>query len=518
MRLNQHWVVYSGILLAAFILAANFPITIDEAYYIAFSKNLQLSYVDHPPFVSYLNLAQSMFGLTSPLFNRLLVIMTHLIATLFLLAIVYNHCEKDEDLATKLLVTFLIAYVVPIFGMYSIIILPDTGLILSLSMMLWAADKVVLANELSWRNAFELGIGLGIGMLAKYHILPLGGGILFGVLLDLSLRSTFMWSNLAKLVASLAIGLMCALPVFIWNWDNHFASFMFQLQHGFRSDTLHPMAILSFIYGSVFYLTPWFAFILLKQGLFSKKHWHLLIPVCSLVIILLISSARKHVLSHWVSPAFWLLIPYAVIYSSHRKRYLSLLMKMCKYTALLWLVFIAVMLLPAERLAIKQIGKIPHVNPIIFVGSSFWEELPEMIQKNAVLADIVDKALHQKPNSGCAKKNPIVGTYRWFWASQLEYHQMFPGAQILNLELNSSNFYLWRDDWSDYANCNILLIGEETQNITSELAQILKVNHEYTLHGLGDYPALNLKVISATLDDSNTIKNVQQSLLAHPHY
>ncbi len=109
MHLNKHWVIYTGVFIASLIIAAQFPITNDESYYIAFSKNLQLSYVDAPPFVSYLNIIQVTFGLVSPLYERSLVIVLHLLATLFLLAIVRNHCINDEHLATKLLITFLIA-------------------------------------------------------------------------------------------------------------------------------------------------------------------------------------------------------------------------------------------------------------------------------------------------------------------------------------------------------------------------------------------------------------------------
>jgi hypothetical protein len=518
MDLKKNWIIYISVFIASLIIAANFPITNDESYYIAFAKHLQLSYVDAPPFVSYLNMIQVKLGLLSPLYARSFVMLLHLISTLFLLAIVKNHCANDEDLATKLMVTFLIAYIVPIFGLFGVFILPDCGLILALSILLWVADNVIRTNNLTWMNSFILGLGLGIGLLSKYHILPLGGGIVIGIILELWLRSKFSWTHLAKLFVSVFIGLVCALPLFIWNFEHHFASFVFQLQHGFSSDRWRLATMFAFILGSVFYLTPSFTFVLLKRGLFVKKYWYLLLPIGSLLTILLASSLRKSVLPHWISPAFWLLIPYAVIYCAPKSGQLKSLMKLCKYTALIWVMLIVILLIPGGLMNIKQLSTLIYPDTKVFKDLLLWEELSDLMRKNPMLARTMDITMHRTQNPKCATKKPIIGTFRWFWASQLEYHAIFPGAQILNLDQNSSNFYLWRDNWSDYANCNILLIGGENKAISTVLSNIMTINDEYVVYGLGDYRSLNLQVISARFKDSGVLQQVQHTLASHPHY
>ena len=515
MRLDTNWIVYASVLVATLIIAATFPITNDESYYIAFAKNLQLSYVDAPPFVSYLNIIQMKLGLMSPLYQRSLVLMLHLVSTLFLLLIVRNHCANETDLSTKLLITFLMAYIVPIFGLFGIFILPDCGLILSLSILLWVADKIVSTTVLSWTSAFILGVALGIGLLSKYHILPLGGGILLGILLELSLRSKFSWYNLIKLIMSVFIALICAIPLFVWNYEHHFASFVFQFQHGFSSNSWRLTTMLAFLLCSIIYLTPAFTFVLLKRGLLVKKYLYLWIPVCSLFIILLVSSLRKSVLPHWISPAFWLLIPYCVIYSGS---HLKLLMRLCKYTALIWVVLVGVLLIPGGLMNIKELSKLFNPDTKVFKDLLLWEELSELMKKEPTLEQTITTALHQKPSPDCSVNKPIIGTFRWFWASQVEYHNMFPGAQVLNLDQHSSNYYLWRDNWSDYANCNVLLIGGEDKYITTALAKIMTINNEFTVHGLGDYRSLNLQVINGTLKDRSTLQQVQNMLASHPHY
>ncbi len=517
-RVNKNWVIYAGILIGSIIIASLFPITNDESYYIAFSKHLQLSYVDAPPFVAYLNVIQVKLGLTSPLYTRALVIALHLLSTLFLLAIVRNHCTYDDDLASKILITFLLAYLIPIFGLFGIFILPDCGLILSLSILLWAADTIIRTNNLRWKDAVILGIGLGVGLLAKYHILPLGGGILLGLFIELSLRSKFSWYNVTKLLFSVSIALLCALPLFIWNVEYHFASFRFQLEHGFSSTHWQLSSLLLFILGSIVYLTPWFSFILLKRGLFLKKHWYLFIPVGSLLIILLASSLRKNVLPHWISPAFWLLIPYSVIYSKRKLGQLNSLMTLCKMTALIWVGLIGVLLLPGGLMNIKQVSLMFNSDARVFKDLLLWQELPNLLKKNISINHTIDNALQQKQNPRCSTKKPIIATLRWFWAAQLEYHGLFPGTKIINLDQHSSNFYLWRDRWSDYAYCNILVIGEAHNRNVSTLAKIISIRHQYTSHGLGDYRSLNVQLIDATLKDSTTLQKVQSTLISHPHY
>lgn len=418
----------------------------------------------------------------------------------------------------RLLVTFLMAYIVPIFGLFGILILPDSGLILSLSILLWTADNVIREQDISWKNAIFLGFGLGIGLLAKYHILPLGGGMLLGLLIDLSARSRCSFSLFVKIGVSLVIGLVLALPVLIWNVDNHFASIIFQFQHGFSSNHWQLVTLASFILFSSIYLTPWFTYLLLKRGLFKKMQYSLLIPVATLFIILLVSSLRKSVLPHWISAAFWILIPYCVIYSDSKLGELKLLITLCKCTALIWILLIALLLLPGGLLNIKTFSKRFNPDSRAFMDLLFWQELGDMLQKNTKLAHTIKTSLAQKQNIGCRESKTIIGTYRWFWASQMEYYNLFPGAKILNLDPYSMSYYLWRDNWSNYANCHILLIGKGIPAIAEPLSTIMTIHNQYTLHGLGDYLSLDLEIINATLKDNTTLKKIQHTLKSHPHY
>ena len=277
------------------------------------------------------------------------------------------------------------------------------------------------------------------------------------------------------------------------------------------------MPLVSFIFGSLAYITPWFAFVLLKRGLFFKKNWCLLIPFFSLLLILIISSLRRYIFPHWISPAFWILIPSSIIYSGNKLSDLESLIKMCKYTAVIWLVLTGILLLPGGLTNIKQIGKLFNIPAKAYVEVLFWEEFPNLIQKNSVLVQTIDTALKNK-NVSCLEKQPIIGAYKWFVASQLEYHQVFAGAKVIDIDQNSSNFYLWRDNWSQYANCNIMLFVIGDKDIARESGNLLTIKNQITFHDLGDYTSINLHIIYARLKDRESLRNAQDSLIISPRY
>ncbi|MCX7116880.1 MAG: hypothetical protein NTW94_03060 [Legionellales bacterium] len=512
--LKSDVMIYGLVLFICIILAAWFPITNDESYYIAYAGSPELSYIDAPPFVSYLNLIQARFGLTSPISVRAWVMVLHLFSTLFLMHIVYRHCSQDETVSRRLLLTFLMAYLVPIFGLFGLFVLPDTGLILSLSIMLWAADDVFCTQQVRWSHVWVLGLGFGIGLLSKYHILPLGAGMLLGLWVDLTLRSSHPWRSLYRLVLSGIMGLVCALPVILWNVENHYASIVFQLQHGFASDHWQVKTFILFLLGAMVYVTPWFGYVLLKRGLFFKPCWHLLIPVGSLMLILLFSSLRKSVLPHWISPAFWCLIPSTVIFSSELKS----LLKLCIYTSLIWVLLLGALLLPGGLMTIKTWSMVVKPDPRMFKDLLLWQELPDLLHQNLRVHHALEAQFLQKQSPACTHSKPIIGTLRWFWASQMEYHQMFPGATILNLDQNSSNFYLWRDTWSDFANCRLVVLGGESSGVLTALGNIMTIEHEEVIHGLGDYVSMNVQLVEGTLRDAATLQKAQKSLIDHPHY
>ncbi len=144
-----------------------------------------------------------------------------------------------------------------------------------------------------------------------------------------------------------------------------------------------------------------------------------------------------------------------------------------------------------------------------------WQELPQLFAENMPLQHSLT-TLNNLPQ-GCRSSYKLIGTARWYWAAQLEYNMVFDvNYKILNLDLQSSNFYTWRDNLAHFANCPVLVISD--RHNLPDLANLINVQNSYTIHGIGDYKSLDLMVVEGAFKDEAIIAPFQQKLLKNPHY
>jgi 4-amino-4-deoxy-L-arabinose transferase-like glycosyltransferase len=210
-------------LLAKLILATLIPLSNDEAYYWVWSHHLQLSYFDHPPFVAWL------FKLSHPLeiftqFNGVLrvpaVIFGHL--TLFVIIKILEGLVSAIQLRNVLLVLLFS----PFFGIGSLIVTPDIPFVFFWTLSLLFFRKHLISPSV--KSSALLGASLGLGFCSKYLIV---------VFVPIAIAYLFryrLW-HLAKpryLVPAIFAGLFFCLPVLVWNFQNDWTSFRFQLRHG----------------------------------------------------------------------------------------------------------------------------------------------------------------------------------------------------------------------------------------------------------------------------------------------
>lgn len=513
-KTNKYTLIYFLVLVGVIILAARFPLTNDESYYIEFAKYPQLSYIDAPPFVAYLNLIQiHIFHLHSALAMRILVLITHLIATLILLDVVRNNLDKNNPSYHKtLLAAFLMCYITPVFAIFGLLVLPDSGLILSLSILIWGCDKTLRSKQITWINTLIFALGFGIGLLSKYHILPLGAGIALGLLIDLG---KFRLSNLIKLIIAGLIGIIIASPLFIWNYQNHYASFLFQLQHGFSSDHWQIASCITFIVGAILYLTPWFSYYLFRYGLVHRIKYHLLLPFILLATILIISSLRNNILPHWIAPALWMVIPTTMLNLSNLNR----LNRWYKITASLWVILIMLLITPGGAMNIKKISMLFNPDASGLADLLLWQELPKLLDNNLTLNQIQTK-LQSIPNfdNNCSQKHMIYASTVWYWVSQTEYYQVFGSQNVLNLDLRASNFFLWRDNLANYANCGVIVIGDGGLTNPQQLAKLMDIITVIPIKSLGDYKNINLIAVGGIFKNQADLDNLQQQLINTTRY
>lgn len=236
------------------IAALTLPVVGDEAYYWIWGQNLQLSYFDHPGMVAWL----SALGNYVPFFprwtaTRLVFVFVSSFTFYVWLKVFLSH-KKTQDLATakKELNLFATFYMLnPFLGLGSIFITPDAPLLL-----FWGLSSYFVLQILESAKSKDyvlLGIFLGLGFCSKYHI------VLFPLftLLALSFQKCLKKFFCKKIFWTLLFGLLFSSPVLIWNYQNDFASFKFQLNHGFQTPQPYQLWwTTSYVVGQILIFSP----------------------------------------------------------------------------------------------------------------------------------------------------------------------------------------------------------------------------------------------------------------------
>jgi len=225
------------------------PITPDEAYYFAWARHLQLSYFDHPPFISWIMLAGGHFWHT-PFGVRLPGLVFCHLSFFIWFGILKNW---DFSRRERFLWMFAIAFA-PLTGLGSFVITPDTPYIFFWSLAILALQIVIKRpTVLNW---MFLGISVGLGLLSKFTMVlfPLAATIV----LFQKERLRFL-KRLGPWIA-LATAMVVFTPAIVWNAQNGFASFRFQALHGLGDTSLHPWWPFELLGASIALWNPIFFF------------------------------------------------------------------------------------------------------------------------------------------------------------------------------------------------------------------------------------------------------------------
>jgi len=189
-----------------------------DAYYHFYGENLSLSYFDHPAMIGYiLRLFTSIFGKTvfvvkfaDFFITSLTLISFYKLGSLFL--------SKPKLNNALILISTTVFITVISFNST-----PDVPLLLCWTLSLICLSKAIFENK----NKYWLlaGVFMGLAFDSKYIALLLQIGLLCFLVFSNKYRklllSPWVW-------ASLIISALITFPVWYWNYQNEFASFLFQ--------------------------------------------------------------------------------------------------------------------------------------------------------------------------------------------------------------------------------------------------------------------------------------------------
>jgi hypothetical protein len=227
-----------------------------DAYYYLYGQNLSWSYFDHPGMIGYL------LRITSEILGQSVFVikLTDFLVTsssLYFFYVLARHMLPIYK-AKQALVLLVSTLFISIISFNST---PDVPLILFWTLSVLALYKAIFENKKGyWILA---GIAMGLAFNSKYTSLFLQIGLIGFLAFSNRYRKLF---GSPWLYACLILSVVLTAPVFYWNYEHEFASFLFQSSN--RTDSI-----------SEFKLTPKYFFGAIGHQLF------LLLPILFAVFI-----------------------------------------------------------------------------------------------------------------------------------------------------------------------------------------------------------------------------------------
>ena len=314
------------------ILSLWIPVSLDESYYYLWGQFPSLSYFDHPPMTGWIMvISQSFRGIAEGAIRWPFIVMGH--GTLWVWILIAQSMMSQQ----KIFLFLLVALLNPLWGMGAFFATPDIPLLFFWSLSLYFCGKVVSSESLF---AFiGLALSLGLAFLSKYQV------VLFLPCLVLLLWQQGKWKLLLKPKTwiSVVIALLVCTPVLYWNFNNDWASFDFQWNHGMDSKYWKWTYPIEYIATQFFLIFPVFFIFIFGRDQNWRSHWLLPFAVFP-YLFFLYSSFKGRVEANWVIMSFPPL--YALAMSSIE----NFQLKKVVFTLRLWAVlFVAALLLPIVK-------------------------------------------------------------------------------------------------------------------------------------------------------------------------
>lgn len=220
-----------------------------DAYYYLYGQNLSLSYFDHPGMIGYL------LRIFTEIFGQSIYVVKLADFTITSLTIIYFYKLSSLFLSKHRTNRSIVLLVSTLFiSILSFNSTPDVPLLLFWTLSILFLHRAIFEDK-KWYWILA-GIAMGMAFNSKYTALLLQIGILGFVIFSTKYRklliSPWLW-------LSLLISIAVTFPVWLWNYQNEFASFAFQSSERTSSIgkfKIKPLLFLGAIGHQLFLLLP----------------------------------------------------------------------------------------------------------------------------------------------------------------------------------------------------------------------------------------------------------------------
>ena len=301
--------IIGGFTLIRLLVSPTFGLGVDEAHYVLYAKNLDWSYVDHPPLVGWIH---ALFYYTmgaGEFAARLPAVILFALVSFFSYRFILSFSGSKHVAITGILAingSFIL-------NALSLMLLPDCILLLLIFPIIALIRKIESRGRPG--DFLLLGILLGIAGLAKYTAILLVPPIF--IYFIMKKRYDLIFSPYMIVAGVLAV--LMVTPVIYWNMQHDFISFRYQTGHVLGPSSINlkkPFESLAAQFGAYspfLFLIAFYGFI---KGLRNPDDGIRLATLFggTLYVFFLYSSFYETGLPHWTSLFYLLFIPIGVFY------------------------------------------------------------------------------------------------------------------------------------------------------------------------------------------------------------
>lgn len=281
-------------------IGGNLPLSVDEAYYVAWSKSLDWGYWTKPPFIAWgIGAARSLCGETAACV-RSISLVAFPVTSLALLALAYR---MTGSWAMSCLMSVLFA-MLPLSSFYGIAATTDTFLLL-----FWCAAMLSLWLALegkAWAWPL-LGVSFGLGMLSKYTMVVFGLGAL---LVMLHPRWIHAWRTRGPYLA-LLVATVVFMPNVVWNITHQMPTFQHTADisqggkaYGLHWDVLGKFLLEQVLIGNPVLVVGWGLSIAQCIKKPTPQGWFAMATSLPLLVIICAQALLSRSNANWAAPAY----------------------------------------------------------------------------------------------------------------------------------------------------------------------------------------------------------------------
>lgn len=298
-------------------VGSNLPLSVDEAYYMAWSKSLDWGYWTKPPVIAWaIGAARSVCGETAGCV-RVTSLFAFPLTSLVLLVLCYRMTKSW----TSACVTSALFATIPLSSFYGIAATTDAFLLLfwaSAMLSLWLAIE---GKFWAWPL---LGLSFGLGLLSKYTML------VFGVSALLVLAHTkwrHVWKSVGPYLA-LLVALLVFSPNLAWNLTHQMPTFQHTAAisqggnaYGLHWDVLGKFLFEQLLLGNPFLVVGWGVTVVIGMRNANYQHWFALSMSMPILLVISLQALLSRAHANWAAPVFlgMCLSSVGYLWPSHKK-------------------------------------------------------------------------------------------------------------------------------------------------------------------------------------------------------